>query len=519
MGELEEARALARAALASIEASRRRIDDLNVFPVPDGDTGTNLLFTVRAVADELERSAGTTRGEIARQVARSALMGARGNSGVILSQIVRGAMDVVGEARDIDEEALMRAFRSASDAADRAVRDPVEGTMLSAIRALADEAETRPDDFWRAILRAGEAAVIRTQEQLDVLRNAGVVDAGAAGLVEIVRGLAAKITGDALPAPPESTTAGVEAIHQELSRYRYCTTFVVEGSDLDADALEVELEQLGDSLLVVGDETALKIHVHTDDPGAALSAATSVGVIDRVEIANMHEQTAAREERLLAALPDTRTAVVAVASGSGNKKLFESFGVDTVEGGQSMNPAVGDLVEAIDRQNASDVVLLPNNSNVIGAAEQAAQVAHANVRIVPTRSIQEGLSAAVAFDPAASVDANELAMQAAVDDVVTGEVTVAVRDAQLNGLSIRRGEYLGLAAGEAVAGGVDFDEVALAVAERLLEGRRDVLTLLRGDAKPDVATLVSRLEAAHPELELDVQDGGHPHYPLLLAAE
>src|SRR5207302_3704397 len=368
-----------------------------------------------------------------------------------------------------------------------------------------------------AIVRAGEAAVARTQEQLDVLRNAGVVDAGAAGLLEIVRGIAGAASGEEIAAAPDGLeSVSVDAIHQELSRYRYCTTFVLEGERLDAEALELTLDRLGDSLLVVGDTTALKIHVHTDDPGAALSAATTVGVVDRVEIANMREQTVARQERLLHAVPDARTAVIAVAAGAGNRRLFESFGIDVVEGGQSMNPAVGDLAAAVERQRASDVIVLPNNSNVVGAAEQAAALADANVRVVPTRSIQEGLSAVVAFDPSAGAEENVAAMQAALAVVVTGEVTVAVRDAQLNGLSIREGEYLGLASGEAVAGGPDFDEVAHAVAERLLDEPRDILTLLTGETKPDLAALLRRLEADHPELELDVQDGGQPHYPLLL---
>ena len=244
-----------------------------------------------------------------------------------------------------------------------------------------------------------------------------------------------------------------------------------------------------------------------------------MGAIERVEIANMHQQTAARAERLLQAVPDARTALIAVAAGSGNRKLFESFGVDVIEGGQSMNPAVGDLAAAVEQQQAADVILLPNNSNVIGAAEQAVAVSGANVHVVPTRSIQEGLTATVAFDPSASAQENVSAMQSALRDVVTGEVTIAVRAASLNGVSIRRGDYLGLALGEPVACGASFDEVALAVVERLLSEPRDVLTLLTGEAKPDLAALVRKLEEDHPGLELEVQEGGQPHYPLLLAAE
>lgn len=521
MPDVERMRELARAALNSLEASRRRLDDLNVYPVPDGDTGTNLTLTLRAVVDQLETSTAAGRPAIAHEVSRAALLGARGNSGVIFSQIVRGAADVLGKAGTIDAETLAHAFRSASDAAYRAVREPVEGTMLSAIRALAEEAERGPADLWPALVRAGETAVARTHEQLDVLREAGVVDAGAAGLLEIVRGLAAAATGEEIPLiPPELEEVSKDAVHQELSRYRYCTTFVVEGEELDVEALEAKLDALGDSLLVVGDPSALKIHVHTDDPGAALTMGTAVGVIDRVEIANMHEQTAAREERLLQQLPDAQqTAVVAVAAGNGNRLLFESFGAYVVEGGQSMNPSVRELVAAIDARSAEDVIVLPNNRNVIGAAEQAIPVASKAVRVLPADSLPAGLSAMVAFDSTATVDQNVDAMKAVLDDVVTGEVTVAVRDAQVNGLAITRGQYLGLAEGEAIAGGADFDEVARAVAERLLSEPRGVLTLLTGEDEPRLDELLERLGAEYPEVEVDVQSGGQPHYPLLLAAE
>ena len=257
---------LARGALAAIDANRRRIDDLNVYPVPDGDTGTNLALTVRAVVEALESSQSDDRAELARQVSRAALMGARGNSGVILSQIVRGAAEALRESDD-----LARALRGASDAAYRAVRKPVEGTMLTAIRELAEEAESGGD--LAAVVARGDACVVRTQQMLPVLTEAGVVDAGAAGLLEIVRGIAAVVAGQPLPEPPleAAPIPAIDLVHQELSQFRYCTVFVVEGERLDADALEHELGPLGDSLLVVGDQSALKVHVHTDDPGRALA--------------------------------------------------------------------------------------------------------------------------------------------------------------------------------------------------------------------------------------------------------
>jgi uncharacterized protein len=520
VSDLERVRELARAGLASLEAHRRRIDDLNVYPVPDGDTGTNLTLTCRAVVDELGQLGETDRQAIARTMTRAALLGARGNSGVIFSQIVRGAADVLGVGDTAADDTLARAFRSASDAAYGAVREPVEGTMLSAIRALAEEAERRPGDPWPALTRAGDAAVARTQEQLDVLRQAGVVDAGAAGLVEIVRGVAAAIAGEEIPSPVESEPLALTAIHQELSRYRYCTTFVLEGDGLDREALESQLERLGDSLLVVGDRTALKVHVHTDDPGGALSLGTAIGVIDRVEIANMHEQTQAREGRLREAPAEACSAAVAVVAGDGNRALFESLGAGRiVTGGQTMNPSTADLVAAIEEAPGAEVVLLPNNSNVVLAAQQAAGVAGKPVEVVTTDSIPAGLAAMLAFDPSRSASENAAEMRQAAGAVATGEVAVASRDAQLNGVRVRKGEFLGLVADRAVAGGADFDAVATAVVDRLLAEPRGVLTLLTGDEAPALDVLLEAIRAGHPDVEVDVQSGGQPHYPLLVSAE
>jgi fatty acid kinase len=526
----ERVQELAHGALTSLERNRQRIDDLNVYPVPDGDTGTNLTMTARAVVDELDRTMTEDRAGLVKEVTRAALMGARGNSGVILSQIIRGAAETLRTDGEVDTHTLVRAFRSASDAAYRAVRQPVEGTMLSVIREMAEGGESAENDsltkpqLLARIVRRGEEAVARTPEQLAVLREAGVVDAGGAGLLEIVRGLAATAAGQPLPeAPAEREELNIEAIHQELSPYRYCTTFMIEGDDLDSDGIERELEQLGDSLLVVGDPEALKVHVHTDEPGRALSVGTRAGVIDRVEIANMHEQTVQREHRLLEAVPDappSTTGVVAVVAGDGNRKLFESLGaMKIVEGGQTMNPSTAELVEAIESTPAAEVVLLPNNSNVILSAEQAAGLVDKPVTVVRTDSLPAGLAALLAFDPERHAAENAEAMNEVVGGVKTGEVTIASRDVEMNGVSVRKGAWLGLADGEAVAGGSDFDDVAAAVAERLLEEPRDVMTLLTGEDEPELDGLLQRIQEAHPDLELEVQSGGQPHYPLILSAE
>jgi DAK2 domain fusion protein YloV len=526
VNDLARARELGHAALASLERSRERIDDLNVYPVPDGDTGTNMTMTARAVVEELDQTKTDERLALVKEVTRAALMGARGNSGVILSQIVRGAAEPLGLNGDVGTETIARSFRSASDAAYRAVREPVEGTILSVIRELAEEAEGHTGtastnaDLLAAVVRRGEEAVARTPEQLAVLREAGVVDAGGAGLLELVRGLAAAVAGEELPAvPAPREELGVEAIHQELSRYRYCTTFMIEG-DLDADTIESELEQLGDSLLVVGDREALKVHVHTDEPGRALAIGTTAGVIDRVEIANMHEQTVQREERLLEAAPATQSAVVAVVAGDGNRRLFESLGAtQIVEGGQTMNPSTAELVAAVEETDAAEAILLPNNSNVILSAEQAAELATKPVVVVPTDSIPAGLAALVSFLPERSAAENAREMCEVLEGVVTGEVTVASRDVDLNGVAVRKGRWLGLAGGEAVAVGDEFEDVAAQVTESLLAEPRMVLTLLTGADAPDLDGLLDRVRKGHPDLELDVQAGGQPHYPLLLSAE
>jgi DAK2 domain fusion protein YloV len=521
--DLDDLRALVRAASAALEQRRQRIDDLNVYPVPDGDTGTNLALTVRGIVEALDASASMDRKELAREVTRAALLSARGNSGVILSQIVRGAADVLAEAEPIGADAIARALRRASDEAYRAVHEPVEGTMLTVIRALADEAESRGEgtsaELLKALVERGEAAVAETREQLDVLRRAGVVDAGGAGLLELIRGLAAAVAGEPLPEAPPAEGLVAEAVHQELSRYRYCTTFVIEGEELAAAALESELERLGDSLLVVGDPSALKVHVHTDDPDAALALGNAAGIVAGIEIADMHRQTEERAERLTAG-PHTRSGVVAVVAGQGNRRLFEKLGASRlVEGGQTMNPSAADLVAAIDDAETGEVVLLPNNGNVILAAEQAAKLTGKDVSVVPTRSIPAGLAALVAFNPERSAGENVDEMQNALAGLATGEVTVASRDGAIDGVTVAKGDFLGLMDERAVASGPSFPEVVHAVAQELLAEPRDVLTILTGDDAPTLDGLLDELAAQHPGLEIDVHEGGQPHYPVLLSAE
>jgi DAK2 domain fusion protein YloV len=477
-----------------------------------------MTLTVRAVVDALDRDPGA-------DVGRAILMGARGNSGVILSQLARGFLAELPGDGPVGLDGLARALRAASDSGYAAVRNPQEGTILTVARELAEHAEELAgsdmsmEDALADLVAHGERALEATTEQLDILKQAGVVDAGGAGLLEIVRGVASHIRGEELPEPaPILEPVPMEAIHQELSAFRYCTSFFVEGDGVDPDALEAEFMKIGDSLLVVGAPGAVKVHVHTDEPGVALSLATAVGVVEEVDVKNMHVQTAEREERLLA-VEAMLTGVVAVAAGAGTRRLFESLGATVVEGGQSMNPATADLVAAIEALQASEAVVLPNNKNVILAAEQAVEASAKPATLVPTRSVQAGLGAMVSFDGNRSAEENAAEMEQAAAGVRAGAVTKASRDAVVGELAVEEGQYLGLLDGEPVTTGPVLQPVAREVVERLLEEGADVLTILVGEGGEGVEDLLAYVEEAHPDLEVEVHEGGQPHYPLLFAAE
>jgi fatty acid kinase len=513
----EGALGLARAALAALEASRARIDDLNVYPVPDGDTGTNMGETARAAVAALERD---SRADVVRAV----LMGARGNSGVILSQLVRGAVEALAGAEEIDAGLLAKALRGASDAAYAAVRDPQEGTILTVARVLAERAEEigsgEPPigEALADVLARGEVALAETMEQLDVLKQAGVVDAGAAGLLEILRGIAAHVRGEALP-ELVSITAPIplKAVHQKRSRFRYCTSFFVEGEEVDPAELEEEFGRLGDSLLVVGGHGAVKVHVHTDEPGRALALATAKGVVEEIDIKNMHVQTAERTERLEREVG--QTGAVAVVLGEGNKRLFESLGAATVEGGQTMNPSTADILAAVESLPETDVVVLPNSKNVVMAAELAAEASGKNVDVIPTHSLQAGLGALVAYEARLPLAENATAMREAADSVRAGSVALASRSTTVESLDVKEGEFLGLVDGKPVSSGDELEPVAAAVVDALVSEGADIVTVLVGKGAGGADAVVDSLRAAHPALEVEVHDGGQPHYPLLFAVE
>jgi uncharacterized protein len=541
---IQRFRRVVSAAYGSLEARRQEINDLNVFPVADGDTGDNMAMTMRAVMEELDRLDGQKVDEIGRTalvqtVARAALMGARGNSGVILSQIVRGAAEELASRPGelVDPVLIASALARAADAAYDSVREPVEGTMLTVFREMAHSVarqlahleaekqrldhETVTDEQQDAILaevleRAiadGERAVERTPDQLPVLREAGVVDAGGHGLVLILAGVVAGLREDA-GQPPDApeiarhAPAKLSLPHHEDSRYRYCTNFIVTGEGLVGREFVPRLEEIGDSVLVVGDEATLKVHVHTDEPDLAISIFIASGEVANLDVADMREQIAERSARLAA-----RTGVVAVASGAGLTRMFADLGAHVVPGGDTLNPSTYEILAGIHAVAAEEVLVLPNSANVILAAERACELSEKPARVVPSTSQQAGLVALVEFDPDAGVAENRDRLEAALREVATGGVAPAARDDQ-HGRFVR-GDAVGFADGEIVAWGGTGSTLA-ATMERLAEGS-EIVTVIAGEAAP---IPLDGLGAHAPSgVELEVHEGGQPSWWWLLAAQ
>jgi uncharacterized protein len=526
-------------ALRHLEARQQEINDLNVFPVADGDTGDNMVLTMRYVLEELDRlddprDPDPPRPKIVRAVARAALMGARGNSGVILSQIVRGAAEELATppGRLIDPELIERALGSASRAAYASVREPAEGTMLTVIRTM-HEAVAERLAHWRlrrlepeatdaeqnallaemlaAALFSGEEALRHTPDQLEVLRELGAeVDAGALGLVVIVRGMMAGLAGEqvALPEIPRYQPARITDVHHADSRYRWCTNFIVTGSGLDADSFVPRLEELGDSVLVVGDAETVKVHVHTDDFEAAKAIFAGAGAITREDIADMHEQVAERRMRLAG-----RSGVVAVVSGEGLRALYEDLGAIVVDGGPKMNPATNDLVLAIDACPAEEVVVLPNSPDVILAAREAAEVSSKRVEIVESTSQQAGIAALVEFDASVDAPGNGERLAEALAGVRSAAVAQAARD-DANGRFVR-GDAVGFAGEQIVAWG-DVSATLAATVEKVVDGA-EIVTVIEGE---DAPIPLDRLPLELPEgAELELHRGGQSSYWWLISAQ
>jgi DAK2 domain fusion protein YloV len=527
-------------AYAELESRRHEVNDLNVFPVADGDTGDNMAMTMRAVLDELDSVDGQLideigRGELVAMVARAALLGARGNSGVILSQIVRGAAEELASRPGelVDPILVSAALARAADAAYESVRNPAEGTMLTAVRAMAhrvaqdlahmerqrldsgaDPAEQDKllADVLESALEAGKEAVERGPEQLEVLRVSGVVDAGAYGLTVIIAGLIAALRGED---PPELAhqTAPPRNLHlpqHESSEYRYCTNFAVTGSALDESDFATRLEAIGDSVLVVGDASTLRVHVHTDEPDMAVAIFVAEGSeVSRLDVADMREQVAERAARLA----DAPCAVVAVVNGDGLATMYRELGAHVVDGGATMNPSTYDLLAAIHAAGAHEAIVLPNSPNVILAANHAAELSEIPARVVPTRSQQEGLLALIAFDPQRGAGQNYEAVGQAAEAVSTGGVARAAKDDAQG--RFRTGDAVGYAGEDLVAWGDPRATLATVLSQ--VGSHAEVVTLIAGEGAPLDADAIEQLLPNGAELELHA--GGQAAWWWLVAAE
>jgi len=527
-------------AYASLEARRQEVNDLNVFPVADGDTGDNMAMTMRAVMEELDRFDKldvdrVDRTELVQALARAALMGARGNSGVILSQIVRGAAEELASRSGelVDPVLVAAAFARAADAAYDSVREPAEGTMLTVFREMAhsltrqlahleadkqrlgrDVSDERQDAVLAEVLERaiedGERAVARTPEQLDVLRESGVVDAGGHGLVLILAGVVAALRGgDDLPEIAHQEAPRRSLPHHEDSRFRYCTNFIVAGSGLSSRDFLPRLEGLGDSVLVVGDEATLKVHVHTDAPEAAVALFEGVGAVTNLDVADMRKQMAERDARLAAG----RTGVVAVAAGDGLERLFAELGADVVPGGETLNPSTYELLAGIHGVAAEEVLVLPSSSNVVMAAERACELSEKPARVVAATSQQASLLALVELDPDAGAAENADRLEAALAGVATGGVAPAARD-DVQG-RFKQGDAVGFAAGEIVAWGGSGSTLTKTI-QHLAEGA-EIVTVIAGDGAP---IPLSEIDTHVPAgVEIETHEGGQPSWWWLLAAQ
>lgn len=521
------------AALEGLTAARTEIDDLNVYPVPDGDTGTNLLLTMESV-DSAVREAAPDMAATVEAMARGALMGARGNSGVILSQLLRGVADVLAEAAEAGPEHLRRAMTRASELAYAAVATPVEGTMLTVARECAEAVAASAADLPGLVheLRTAAArSLARTPDLLPVLKAAGVVDAGGRGLCVLLEALERVVTGQCPPetaAPelvvPRDRSALVSARESGSDAFAYEVQFLLrDASDSAVDGLKAALAALGDSLVVVGQEGLHNVHVHVNDVGAAVEAGVEAGRPFRITVTRFADQMT---ESPTAPAPDRsrgRT-VVAVAPGEGLAALFREAGAEVVLGGPTLNPSTAELLEAVRRSGAAEVVLLPNDANSLGVAAAAADAAREEgwvVAVVKTRSSLQGLAALAVADPERSFADDVASMAGAAGSTRWAEVTTAVREAATMAGICRPGDVLGMLEGDVVIIGSDVEEVGAELLHRMLTGGGELVTIVTGEQAADGAAdrLTDRVEKAHPTVEVVAYSGGQPHYPLLLGVE
>jgi DAK2 domain fusion protein YloV len=535
----QELRDMFSAATSWLEKSTADIDALNVFPVPDGDTGTNMMLTMRSTMDEAYRAPDHSASGVAHAMAKGALMGARGNSGVILSQIWRGLAQGLDGKESFTAEELAEALQKAASVAYKGVSNPVEGTMLTVIKDAAKEAKKQVDEGEENIISVMEAAVnaagesvARTPRLLKVLKDAGVVDAGGQGIYTLLEGALRYLKGETeqmrlrkpqiivseLPlSVPLPQVAGVDEVP-----FGYCTEFLLKGESLEPETIRKRLEKKGESLIVVGDEGAVRIHIHTLDPGNVIQFACKLGTLHQVSIRNMDEQHQDFLEMQKERMPTTDTAVVVVASGEGLTEVFGSLGAASViEGGQTMNPSTKDILQAVEKTPSEKVIILPNNKNIISTASQVQSLTQKKIKVVPTKTIPQGVVALLAFDYEADFNTNADLMEKSLSTVKTIEVTRSVRTTKVNKISIKRRQPIGILDDELVAAGDTNLDVINKVLDIIDLDASEVITIYYGaDAELSEAEEISAsITKNYPNLQVEIIKGGQPHYSYIVSIE
>lgn len=528
------------------------VNSLNVFPVPDGDTGTNMGMTIENGAKEVSDRSASTVGEAAGIFAKGLLMGARGNSGVITSQLFRGFSQSVKDKDELDGAALAAAFQSGVEVAYKAVMKPVEGTILTVSRGAAigakKKAESTNDavEVMRAALEGAKTALAKTPDMLPVLKEVGVVDSGGQGLVFIYEGFLSALTGEYsasedFVATPANMSEMINAEHHksvaghvatEDIKFGYCTEIMValkQGptyvKDFDYDEFRNYLNNLGDSLLVVNDDEIVKVHVHTEDPGLVIQEGLKYGSLVKVKVDNMrnqHEAQVEKEERQAKPVEEKEYAIIAVAAGDGLADIFKAQGVDyIISGGQTMNPSTEDFVKAVEGLNARNIIILPNNKNILMAAQSAAEVIDQPAAVVETKTIPQGLTSLLAFDESKSIEENYERMSAALADVVSGSVTTAVRDTTIDGLEIHENDNLGMVDGKIVVSNPDMMETLEETFAHMLDEDSEIVTIYVGEeGSEEVANeLAQSLAEKYEDVEVEIHQGGQPVYPYLFSVE
>ena len=528
------------------------VNSLNVFPVPDGDTGTNMGMTIENGAKEVSDRSASTVGEAAGIFAKGLLMGARGNSGVITSQLFRGFSQSVKDKEELDGAALAAAFQSGVEVAYKAVMKPVEGTILTVSRGAAigakKKAESTNDavEVMRAALEGAKTALAKTPDMLPVLKEVGVVDSGGQGLVFIYEGFLSALTGEFIAseefqATPATMSEMINAEHHksvaghvatEDIKFGYCTEIMValkQGptyvKDFDYDEFRNYLNNLGDSLLVVNDDEIVKVHVHTEDPGLVMQEGLKYGSLVKVKVDNMrnqHEAQVEKEERQAKPVEEKEYAIIAVVAGDGLADIFKAQGVDyIISGGQTMNPSTEDFVKAVEELNARNIIILPNNKNIFMAAQSAAEVIDQPAAVVETKTIPQGLTSLLAFDESKSIEENYERMSASLGDVVSGSVTTAVRDTTIDGLEIHENDNLGMVDGKIVVSNPDMMETLEETFAHMLDEDSEIVTIYVGeDGSEELANeLAQALAEKYEDVEVEIHQGGQPVYPYLFSVE